>query len=159
MLLNYKRGARIRKSRGQSLVEFALILPILLLLILGAMDIGRIITTKIAVTNAAREGANFLSRNALPDLNISSIIYTTGTPLSDATCDVITYEGKMADGSIVNVTIECDEITVDNCCTRTSPVTVTVSKEVELTFGDILEFLGSISGPLEIASSVQMRVK
>ena len=152
MLLDIKRGAITRKSSGQSLVEFALVLPILLLLILGAMDIGRIITTKIAVTNAAREGANFLSRNALLDdvADVNDI---------NATCDVIMREGKSTDDSIVNVTIECSEVDITDCCAKGSPVIVTVSKEVDLIYGGILQFLGSISGPLEIASSVQMRVK
>ena len=152
MLLKDKWVKRTSKSRGQSLVEFALILPILLLLVLGAMDIGRIITTKIAVTNAAREGANFLSRNVFMDevLNSDDI---------DATCDVIMAEGQSTDGAFINVEISCSEIDITDCCTKGDPVIVTVTKEVDLIYGDILEFLGSISGPLEIASSVQMRVK
>jgi Flp pilus assembly protein TadG len=145
-------GAKDKKSRGQSLVEFALILPILLLLVLGAMDIGRIITTKIAVTNAAREGANFLSRNVLLDDVVNNDDLT-------ATCNVVTQEGRSTDSLIVNVIIECDEIDITGCCTEGDPVIVTVTKEVDLIYGNILEFLGSISGPLEIASSVQMRVK
>lgn len=152
MLLNNKRGVITKKTSGQSLVEFALILPLLLLLILGAMDIGRIITTKIAVTNAAREGANFISRNALADDVITDDDIT-------ATCSVVSKEGLSSDNSIVNVTIECDEIDIQDCCTKGDPVIVTVTKEVDLIFGNILEFLGSINGPLKIASSVQMRVK
>src|SRR5450830_1136668 len=46
---------------AQALVEMAIILPILLLLILGAMDFGRMFITKIVLTNAAREGANYLA--------------------------------------------------------------------------------------------------
>lgn len=44
-------------SRGQSLVEFALILPVFLLLTLGVVDGARIFTAYIAITNGAREGA------------------------------------------------------------------------------------------------------
>lgn len=157
MLLNNKRGAKTKKSKGQSLVEFALILPILLLLILGALDIGRIITTKIAVTNAAREGANFLSRNAFVDEEANQADI-------DATCAVITKEATSTDGTFVNVTIDCTEVDINlgsppDCCTQGQPVQVTVRKTVELVYGDILQFLGSISGPLEVASTVQMRVK
>ena len=46
---------------AQALVEVAIVLPILLLLVLGAMDFGRMFFTKIALTNAAREGANYLA--------------------------------------------------------------------------------------------------
>lgn len=42
---------------GQSLVEFALVLPIFLLLLFGLIDIGRYVYTANAVNQAAREGA------------------------------------------------------------------------------------------------------
>jgi hypothetical protein len=45
------------RSHGQSLVELALVLPVLLVLVLAAVDLGRIFFARIAVTNAAREGA------------------------------------------------------------------------------------------------------
>lgn len=60
-----------RRQKGQSLVEAALILPILLLLLVGVVDLGRAMSTKIALTNASREGARYASR--YPDQN-SSII-------------------------------------------------------------------------------------
>lgn len=43
--------------RGQSLVEFALVLPILMVLILGMVEFGWILNGKITITSAAREGA------------------------------------------------------------------------------------------------------
>jgi Flp pilus assembly protein TadG len=45
------------RSRGQALVELALVTPLLLLLLLGAIDLGRLFYARITVTNAAREGA------------------------------------------------------------------------------------------------------
>jgi len=48
-------------SRGQSLVEFALVLPVLLLLALGTIDYGRVYFDYISVTNAARNGAVYAS--------------------------------------------------------------------------------------------------
>ena len=44
-------------EQGASAVEFALILPILMLLIGGVVDYGRYFFTEIQLTNAAREGA------------------------------------------------------------------------------------------------------
>ncbi len=44
------------RSRGQAVVEFALIAPILLFVLLIAVDFGRIFFTHIQLTNAAREG-------------------------------------------------------------------------------------------------------
>lgn len=44
-------------SKGQSLVEFAIILPVFLLIIGGALDLGRLFYAQVAIENAAKEGA------------------------------------------------------------------------------------------------------
>lgn len=46
-------------SRGQALVEFALVLPILLLLLVFAIDFGRVFFGWVGIHNAARIGANY----------------------------------------------------------------------------------------------------
>jgi Flp pilus assembly protein TadG len=48
-----------RKQVGQSLVEFALLLPILLLILAGVLDLGRMFYSYVAVTDAAAEGASY----------------------------------------------------------------------------------------------------
>lgn len=45
------------RQRGAVAVEFALILPILLMLVLGIIDFGRLYYTQVTLTQAAREGA------------------------------------------------------------------------------------------------------
>ena len=44
-------------ERGQSLTEFALVLPLLLLLLLGTIEFGRILGTYLMMANLSREGA------------------------------------------------------------------------------------------------------
>ena len=51
------RATRLRRQRGQSLVEFALSSVVLLLLVGGLADIGRAEFINEALSNAAREGA------------------------------------------------------------------------------------------------------
>ena len=46
-----------KRNRGQGLVEFALILPIFLLLLFGMVEFGRAYMTKNILTGAAREAA------------------------------------------------------------------------------------------------------
>ncbi len=48
-----------RTARGQSLVEFALLLPIMLLLAVMLVDLGRAIYYYSVIFNAAREGARY----------------------------------------------------------------------------------------------------
>ena len=51
------RRPRRGEGRGQSLVEFALVLPLFLLLFMVVMDLGTAVFTYNSLTNAAREGA------------------------------------------------------------------------------------------------------
>ena len=52
------------RSRGQSLAEFALVIPVILALTLIALDFGRIYLGYINLQNMARIGANYASNNA-----------------------------------------------------------------------------------------------
>jgi len=47
----------MRSERGAELIEFALVFPILLLLVLGMVDFGFLFQRYEVLTNAAREGA------------------------------------------------------------------------------------------------------
>ena len=62
------RLPRIRgrnRSRGQSLVEFVLVVPILLLLFAAAADLGRSFYAYLAIENGVRKGRSTESRAAL----------------------------------------------------------------------------------------------
>ncbi len=48
-----------RRSNGQGLVEFALVLPMLLLLLLGVIEFGRLMVIYAGVTSASREAARY----------------------------------------------------------------------------------------------------
>lgn len=50
-----------RHSRGQSVVEFALVLPLLVILMIAIIDLARVYTTLLSVESAAREAADFAS--------------------------------------------------------------------------------------------------
>ena len=84
-------------SKGQALVEMAIIIPLLLFLVLGILEFGRFMYTKNSLTNAARAGA----RAAVVTYNISngsekvnnSCTYSSGTSndaVFSATCKSLT---------------------------------------------------------------------
>jgi uncharacterized repeat protein (TIGR01451 family) len=54
-----RRGSFQRTQRGQSLAEMALVLPIVLFLVLGVFELGRIVFIFSAVNNASREAARY----------------------------------------------------------------------------------------------------
>jgi hypothetical protein len=62
---------RARRSRGQALVEFALVLPLIAVLLVMSLDFGRVFFGWVGVNNAARIGANYAAAHAdawsLPD--------------------------------------------------------------------------------------------
>ncbi|KUK84144.1 MAG: Flp pilus assembly protein TadG [Pelotomaculum thermopropionicum] len=47
----------IKDKRGQALIELALVLPLIILLVMGTMEFGRILHSYLLITNASREGA------------------------------------------------------------------------------------------------------
>ena len=59
-----RRTNRRERSRGQSLVEFSLLLPVLLLLVLGGIDFGRVFLGWVSLNNTARIAANYAASNA-----------------------------------------------------------------------------------------------
>ena len=52
-----RRGADGRRTRGQTLVEFALVLPIFLVILMSLLDFGRVIYAQHTINQDAREAA------------------------------------------------------------------------------------------------------
>ena len=81
-----RRGRYIRVGdRGAAAVEFALLLPLLLLLVFGIIDFGRAINAQITLTQAARTGARLA---ALGQPNVVSATQAAATGLSPVTVGV-----------------------------------------------------------------------
>ena len=66
-------------DRGAVAVEFAIMLPLLLLLIFGIIDFGRALNAQVTITQAAREGARL---TALNQPNVVSRTQAAATGLS-----------------------------------------------------------------------------
>lgn len=103
-------GARHR-SRGQALVETALVLPIFLLVMVALFDFGRAVFSYNTLTNAAREGA----RMAIVNQDVASIIarakqQTAIVELVDPSVRVNFYQ-VATDGS-PDLTDPCDLVAV-----------------------------------------------
>lgn len=114
------RGGRGAKSRGQSLVEFALVLPIFLVLFFMVMDFGTAIFTYNSLTNAAREGARLAIVNqdtdsiiarakaqvSIAELNVPNVEVGFYQQASDGTPDISTPCPDAAVGCLAVVSFE-----------------------------------------------------
>ena len=69
-----RRVARGRRDRGQSLIEFALVLPMLLVLFFGIIEFGNAWRIFQLVTNTAREGAREAVLPSSTTFTVDSII-------------------------------------------------------------------------------------
>src|SRR5438105_4061825 len=77
------RVQRVRSRRaGAAAVEFAIVLPVLVTVLLGATDFGRFSYSAIAVANAARAGAAYGSMNSF-----SSSVSAWQTGIQNAVTD------------------------------------------------------------------------
>ncbi len=107
----------MERHRGQSLVELALVTPILLIMILVTVDGARVFSAHIAISNAAREGANFASRsydNANNELEVRNSalqeLGSAGTVFGVA--PVVEVQGP-DDGCVDDFGYDCVRVTVD----------------------------------------------
>ena len=134
---------RRRQERGQSMVEFALALPLFLVIVFAVIDFGLGLRAWISITNAAREGAR-----------IGAV---------RGTCDVIEDQVVLTSGGLVTSAdqIDIDPSTCDGAAG--SQVTVTVSYEYEFVtpLGGMLSVFGGAGLPstINLESTSDMRVE
>lgn len=72
--------SRDRRSRGQSIVELTLLMPVLLLILLGAIDLGRAYYAYVSITNAARVGTEYAMEPRRPQTDVREKIKDEAAP-------------------------------------------------------------------------------
>jgi hypothetical protein len=77
--------AKLVDMSGQSVVEFALVLPVLVMLALGIFDYSRMIQASNIISNMSREGASLASRTSIAPQEIMNAIASTAQPLAMGT--------------------------------------------------------------------------
>jgi Flp pilus assembly protein TadG len=126
-----------RRDRGQSLVEFALILPLLFIIVFGIIDFGMGFHSWITVTNSAREGARLGAVHASED-EIIAKVNDTANNLNPDNLDI----------TVTNADPEGDHVG--------EPVTVEVNYEYDL----ITPLAGILHVPtFNISSTAEMRLE
>ncbi len=108
----------LQGERAQALVEYALVLPILLLLLLGIMEFGILVFNYNTIANAAREGARYGIvhwRDGLDVDGITEAVLALTAGLDQTALDIdsfiddgavrvqVDYEARLVSGPIIRV--------------------------------------------------------
>jgi len=107
--MGIKRHGIMKNERGASAVEFALILPILVMLVFGIFQFGIAYNNYIAITHAAREGARLAAVNVDEILGIEEFENRVRESAPSVTIESITLSGQdgiIGDSVAVTVTGE-----------------------------------------------------
>lgn len=127
----------LKKDNGQALVEFALIVPILLFLIVAVIDFGWLFMAQIRVTNAAREAARYYAVHKDTG-STKDLVIATLTPIAKESI------GSLDSYPDVNVTFPAG-----------TKVSVYVSADVSTLTG----FFFDPNVPIPIKAEAHMRVE
>jgi Flp pilus assembly protein TadG len=145
---NLTPRARRRRfgERGQSMVEFALILPIFILVVMATVDFGWALRSWIAVTNSVREGARYGA----------TICASDSLSIPDETAAVKSRVVATSAGLV-----ETADVTVSNCIAGRFGQNVVVSATSEYHYITPLPSLmgGLLPSSLHLQSSSNMRME
>ena len=134
---------------GQAMVEFALVLPLLLVLVMGMLDFGRALNYWIDETHLANQAARFAAVNRVPTdcggEDLQSCIQAKGT----------TAELRDGTGSVTNALSVCIEYPDGEVVG--SPVKVTASASYH--FMAILGWFGDPIPDVDINGTATMRLE
>jgi Flp pilus assembly protein TadG len=89
-MIGVQRGSSLKRKpftgrngrRGTALIEFALVLPILIILLLVTVDFGRLIQARLIISNVSREGGSIAARQTTVDTSLTTLLKESGKPLN-----------------------------------------------------------------------------
>ncbi len=136
----------IQRQKGAEIVEFALVLPLLLLILFGIMELGIVFFDKAIITNASREGARAGVVSRSPVLSNDDIT----TIVNNYSVGLVSFSSSVA-SPVVTVTTT----------TIVAEQFLTVKVEYSYTFlvlGNLMSlFIPSFSNPIVLSASTVMR--
>lgn len=155
-----------RRSKGQALVEFAFIFPLIAVLAFGFIDIGRAVFTQNALANAAREGSRVASVNQLDPVN-GPWQCQSNKPIEDPNTPGWTSRGcVMSSGAAlgikhadVTISYAAPPNTTITCSGGTLTVGCIVTVTVVTKYVPITPVAGNLIGPISMTSSSSMPIE
>ena len=100
---------RLRKKRtGAAAVEFAIVLPVFVLLVFGMIEYGRMVMVQQVITNASREGARRAVLDGATSSEVQSAVstYLTNASVNGGSCTLNPANpASAASGDPITVTV------------------------------------------------------
>jgi len=128
-------------DRGAAAVEMALVMPLLILMVMGIIDFGRIFNGEIQLSQAAREGARIAALGAPGSFSVSDVGTRTRTALNNPA-----FQGNASVTVTVNVVDVAGTTTTANAvCTVADGATKYGQVTVSIPYDKILFGPGSLS--------------
>ena len=153
-MLKRMDGNELNRADGQAMVEFALALPVVLLLIFGVLQFGRAFQIKILLENAAREGAYYFIYNR-DDQN--SGFSETKTVVMDESADPLDSANPGVEIAEEDIDVYCiDDFGVEITTGTLCPVDSTVV--VHITHAFPISVFGYVLDDLEMETEARMLV-
>jgi len=143
-----RHTGRPRDQQGTSTLEFVVVLPTLLILFLGALELSRAWLTDNIIVNAAREGARWGV--------VTSPAFDPDAAKGRMT-EVLESASLTAEAMSVTCTPPPVNPTPADPCPRDSEVLASVTVNFETVVPLLLPMLGSPGSPLVLQESVRMR--
>jgi Flp pilus assembly protein TadG len=106
-----------KADHGAALVELGLLLPVMMLLVVGAVDFGRLYFEYIEVVNAAHAGAEYGSINSTDTSGMSTAATQSAPDVSGLTVPTKAYGCECSDGT--SYSASCT--TVPTCTASAGP--------------------------------------
>ena len=99
-----------KREKGQSMVEVALTMQLLLLILMGILDLGRAYFTFVALSDAAAEGASYAAIHPTNLTEISARAADSSDGLVTFAPEMVSveFDGDAIDSSVVTVTVQYD---------------------------------------------------
>lgn len=96
----------LKNNKGQALVEFAIIIPILFLLIMGILQFGMMLNSYLTIENASREGAREgIAGSSDADIRSRILAVTPNLDHNDLTITITPDENSRSAGDTLTVTV------------------------------------------------------
>jgi len=129
------RLKKMKNKKGQSIVELALLLPVILMLLLGIVEFGRVYGAYMVITNASRQGARVGAVGG-DDVAIGDAVKDSANTLDQGA--LLWIPTRSGEGGVGET------------------ITVTVTYDIQL----YAPFIGSFTGnPIHMEAATSMRIE